>query len=128
MHSLCPQNGATNIWNFVRDLLESVTGKSFLPTKMKILYFHQVYNLVEFAVIASAKRAILRVVHSVQYPIHPRVGIRFLLTEINGTADINVRALRDTPQWGHIKEEAAQMWKEMKNTRNYIIPNRPRQR
>ena len=45
-----------------------------------------------------------------------------------GTADINVRALRDTPQWGHIKEEALQMWKEMKDTRNYIIPNRPRHR
>ena len=102
---------ASNIWNFVRDLLEHINNKPFRLTKMKALYFHQVANLVDFAIIASAKRAILRAVHSVRYPIHPRVGIRFLLTEIVGTADTNVRALRDTPRWFQIKEEATQMWK-----------------
>ena len=117
---------ASNVWNFVRDLLGLVNNKPIRLTKMKALYFHQVTNLVDYAVIASAKRAILRAVHSVCYPIHPKVGIRFLLTEIVCTADTNVRALRDTPQWFRVKEEATQMWKDMKREHNYIVPSQPR--
>ena len=114
---------ASNIWNFLRHLLEHVNNKPYHLDKLKALYFHNVTDLVEVGLIASAKRAILRVVHSAQYPIHPKVGIRFLLTEITGTADTNLRAIRDTTQWNSIKENASQLWKDMRETHNYTLPN-----
>ena len=90
------------------------------------MYFHRINNFVEFTVVASAKRAIIRVVNSVRYPIHPRVGIRFLVTEIIGTANTNIHALRDTPQWLQIKEVTWHKWQEMKKSRNYIAPSQSR--
>ena len=116
---------ATNIWNFVSDLLEHVSGKPFNISKFKAIYFHRVTNLVEFAVMASAKRAIIRVVNAVRAPIHPRVSIRFLVTEIIGTANTNIHALRDTPHWLQIKEVVWHKWQDMKSSKNYIAPSRP---
>ena len=116
---------ATNVWNFVSDLLEHVSGKPFNISKFKALYFHHVTNLVEFAVMASAKRAIIRVINAVRFPIHPRVSMRFLVTEITGTANTNIHALRDTPIWLQIKEVVWHKWQEMKTSKNYIAPPRP---
>ena len=114
---------ATNIWNFVCGLMQEVNNKPFRLSKWAVIYFHRITSYVEFGVIASAKRAIIRVVNSVNYPIHPKVAMRFLVTEINGTADTNICALRDTSQWQQIKAVTQSMWSEMKSRRNFIQPS-----
>ena len=69
---------ASNVWNFVRNLMQQINDKPFKLHKMAVIYFHQITSYLEVGIIAAAKRAIIRVLYSVHHPIHPKVSMHFL--------------------------------------------------
>ena len=87
-----------------------------------ILYYKNIYSHTEVALITAAKYAIVRVARTVKPPIHPKVALTFLSTEINGVANTNIQALRDTATWLEIQRNASWKMNTMKRDRNYICP------
>ena len=81
---------ATNVWNFVRDVLSTTLNRGYKLNRNNILYYHNITSNTEVALITAAKYAIVRVARTVKPPIHPRVAMTFLNTEINGVANTNI--------------------------------------
>ena len=98
-HLVYECNGlATNVWNFIQNI----------------------YSLTEVAIITAAKYAIHRVARTVRPPIHPKVAMTFLQTEINGVANTNIQAIRDTTTWMELQRHTNWKMRMMKQMRNYI--------
>ena len=112
---------ATNVWNFVRDVLSTTLNRDYKLNRNNILYYHNITSNTEVALITAAKYAIVRVARTVKPPIHPRVAMTFLNTEINGVANTNIQALRDTATWAEIQRTANWRMNTMKQDKNFTI-------
>ena len=113
---------ATNVWNFVRDILSTTLNRDYKLNRNNILYYQNISSHTEVALITAAKYAIVRVARTVKPPIHPKVALTFLSTEINGVANTNIQALRDTATWMEIQRNANWKMNTMKRDRNFTCP------
>ena len=116
---------AKNVWNFTQDILTEVRGRRITISKFAALYFHHITSYTDFAVIAAAKRAILRVTYEVasNSAIHPKVAMACLRKEIVSTAQTNIKADRDTTTWMLIERTTKWKWQQMVENRVYIVPD-----
>ena len=116
---------ARNIWNCTQEILSEVKGKKFTISKFDALYFQHITSYTDLAVIAAAKRAILRVTNEVtaSAPIHPKVAMACLRKEIVSTAQTNIKADRDTITWLSIERTTKWKWQQMVENRMYINPD-----
>ena len=120
-HLVYECNGlATNVWNFIREILALTFNREYRLSRNDILYYQNIYSLTEVAIITAAKYAIHRVARTVRPPIHPKVAMTFLQTEINGVANTNIQAIRDTTTWMELQRHTNWKMRMMKQMRNYI--------
>ena len=111
---------ATNVWNFIRDILSSTLNRDYKLNRNNILYYQHITSYTEVALITAAKYAIVRVARTVRPPIHPKVAMTFLNTEINGVANTNIHALRDTATWAEIQRAANWKMNHMRQVKSYV--------
>ena len=120
----CPKL-AKNIWNCTQSIMTEVRGRKYKISKFAALYYHRIDSYTDITVITAAKRAILRVTHEVAAGtrIHPKVAMACLRKELITTAQTNIKKEKDTLTWMDIERVTKWKWKEMTDSRMYVIPD-----
>ena len=108
---LC-DGAAKTVWSFMNTMLTRALNKTVNISRNMALFHQHLTCDIMTATIMAAKHAIRRVTLKVKPPIHSRVVLAFLKTQILSTANTYIRAGKDTKTWTLVARETCWLYQE----------------
>ena len=103
---------AKTVWDFTNTMLGRALNKTVEITRNMALFHQNLSNDAIIATVMASKYAIRRIALKVNPPIHARVVIAFLKTQLLSTANTYLRAGKDTNTWTAIARETTWLQQE----------------
>ena len=103
---------AKTVWEFTNMVLSRSLNKTVEITRNMALFHQDLSNDAIIATVMASKYAIRRIALKVNPPIHARVAIAFLKTQLLSTANTYLRAGKDTNTWTAIARETTWLQQE----------------